>query len=67
MKDGLIGVVVFVSLSESPAWVFGLLFLSFFVPCPKFLPGALGQKRFVKAAKTGFCWWARHPPATLSK
>jgi hypothetical protein len=28
---------------------------------------ALGQKRFVLAAKTGFCWRARHPPATLSQ
>jgi hypothetical protein len=27
----------------------------------------LGQKRFVLAAKTGFCWRARHPPATLSQ
>jgi hypothetical protein len=26
-----------------------------------------GQKRFVLAAKTGFCWRARHPPATLSQ
>jgi hypothetical protein len=28
---------------------------------------SLGQKRFVLAAKTGFCWQARHPPATLSQ
>jgi hypothetical protein len=28
---------------------------------------ALGQKRFVLAAKTGFCWRTRHPPATLSQ
>jgi hypothetical protein len=28
---------------------------------------SLGQKRFVLAAKTGFCWRARHPPATLSQ
>jgi hypothetical protein len=27
----------------------------------------LSQKRFVLAAKTGFCWRARHPPATLSQ
>jgi hypothetical protein len=27
----------------------------------------LDQKRFVLAAKTGFCWRARHPPATLSQ
>jgi hypothetical protein len=27
----------------------------------------LGQKRFVLVAKTGFCWRARHPPATLSQ
>jgi hypothetical protein len=31
------------------------------------LQPALGQKRFVLAAKTGFCWRARHPPATLSQ
>jgi hypothetical protein len=27
----------------------------------------LGQKRFVLAAKTGLCWQAHHPPATLSQ
>jgi hypothetical protein len=32
-----------------------------------FFPETLGQKRFVLAAKTGFRWRARHPPATLSQ
>jgi hypothetical protein len=27
----------------------------------------LGQKRFVLAAKTCFCWRAQHRPATLSQ
>jgi hypothetical protein len=44
---------------------------------PNALPGAfylahgkghsLGHKQFVLAAKTGFCWRARNPPATLSQ
>jgi hypothetical protein len=34
---------------------------------PRKCPISLGQKRFVLAAKTGFCWRARHPSATLSQ
>jgi hypothetical protein len=34
---------------------------------PRAYRGTLGHKRFVLAAKTGFCWRARHPTATLSQ